>query len=554
MGEGLLLVGVGGVQRSLVECRLSSDLRNSSEMVSALSAQLVGVVGGWGELVLPAVGAPGNKIVAVVSDGHLDSCVDGVIGAARDWWVTTVARLFPSAIADPGFPDVTAHVTVRAAGEPTQDWWVRAAGEFAAVKRSRPVVGGAGWSGRAVCALSPRWPVVGPPATLTIQPHEKDDLSQVGWARRSWHRLHKRAGFPSTRAVAAAPFVTACAAGWDAAAITMLTTEVQRVWPAAERPVPGVPERVARIAGWLSDEAWEPGALARRCGVSPSEAERAATAALPVVKALRGDAEPGSYLALIAQDVDKLGTHIGDAEFPGGQRAIGAQLARLAASQEGTCARLHGCVVYAGGDDLLALASAAHALELARALRTDVTRVLNGPEWIYQPTASTAVVLFHASYPLSLAVQRAREALAAAKATVGGAKNGLSVVALRRGGERACSVLPWASDQVGPEWTEWEPVTDLRLLTTAPLAGALAHELERDRLVLADLAGPAGDGRVVRDELARLVGRHGGGAEHAAALYRLARQEQAGTHGLVRPVPVVLLARFLRSRSVVGAW
>ena len=563
--RALVLVGVGGVQRSLVESRLSSDLRNASQVVVGLSSHLVSVLGGEGEVVLPVPGGLSNKVVAVVDGDAVPGLAERVRQAVSAWWAGQVERLYPGGVdVDAvGCPEVLVRAVVHRDGEDEQSWWRRATAEFAAAKRAKPVPAGVSWAGREVCRLSPRLPVADPaPTRPGIRGHEMDRLSQAGWVRRLWHRVHDLQGFPSTRAVAAAPFVAEYAGRLDRAAVSDLARVVRRVWPVNERPVPGLDGDAARVAGWLGESAWEPVALARRCGISRPEAESAARQGLAGVRRLRASlgldaAGPGAYVALIAQDVDGLGRRLAAAPFRDGLRRMGATLAELGAGQARLCAARHGCVVYAGGDDLLVLAPARGALELARELHDDAARRLVGPDWGGRATVSTGVVFFHVSFPLSLAVARTREALHAAKHIDGGGKHGLSVVVLRRGGERASSVQPWRAPEPGPEWADFDPVAELLAVVAARPAGALAHEVERDRAVLADLVTHGGvpGRRAVQEELARLVHRHSqAGADVGRAVYRLARQERVEPGPALQPVPSLLVARYLNSPAVTGSW
>ncbi|MEV5719991.1 hypothetical protein AB0L41_39410 [Amycolatopsis mediterranei] len=570
--RALVILGIGGVQQSLVECRLTSDLRNASQIVATLSGELVRVLGESGaEVLLPAEQGASNKIVALLDTPAPAAVERQLRERARDWWAGRVRALYPKspvAVEDSGAPPLVVSVVTREGGESAQAWWQRATDTFAAAKTAKPVPGGVSWSGRAVCALSPRWAVASSAPTLTtVRRHERDQLSQAAWVRRAWHRLPDTtsAGFPSTRAIAAAPFLTRHAERMPLAAVEELARVVKQVWPAIESPVPGVPEgAVARVAGWLSESAWEPGALARRTGMSAADAAAPAQRGLAALRRLRreldGDGGPGAYVALVAQDVDGAGTHLRNASFPDDHRTMGGELTELGARQAGQCAQQQGCVIYAGGDDLLALAPASAALALARELHDDALRALRGPQWSGQATVSSAVVYFHPSFPLSLAVSRCRDALHQAKSVHarGRDKHGLSVVVLRRGGERACSLLPWQLENADTrEDSRLDAATALLEVAAAAPAGALAHEVERDRHVLDDLARiPDGGNRSVREVLARLTHRHSrGDAVLGKLVYRLARHEQSGdTLQSLQAVPSLLVARFLASAAVTGLW
>jgi hypothetical protein len=236
------------------------------------------------------------------------------------------------------------------------------------------------------------------------------------------------------------------------------------------------------------------------------------------------------------------------------QRTASEQLVELGRAQRTavTGAGFPGVAVYTGGDDLLAFCPAAGAITLAQRLRKLVdehlgagplTGVDGGPV-----TASTAVLFAHMSSPLQTVLISAREALNEAKDTHSQHqknRDALAVVALRRGGERARSIQPWAHDPVG--------LLEVLRPGTAALSGGLASQLERDEPELSQLAGDPALHATVEAELARLVTRRGGAPEHAEALHQLAWEERSAARsaergrGTVRyrPVAPLLVARFL---------
>jgi CRISPR-associated protein Cmr2 len=179
----------------------------------------------------------------------------------------------------------------------------------------------------------------------------------------------------------------------------------------------------------------------------------------------------------------------------------------VASDQAEALVTAHGRAVYAGGDDLLGLVPVTGALEAARRCRelfVDRTEGL-----LARRSVSSAVVFFHASFPLQDALARAREALEEAKSRPG--KGCLAVVVLRRGGEKATTVLPWR----GRGGTD--PAGSIQALAAAfagDLSPRLITDLHGSRHGIADLA----HGRLdYGAEVSRLVDRHRGrGLELAA--------------------------------------
>jgi len=226
-------------------------------------------------------------------------------------------------------------------------------------------------------------------------------------------------------------------------------------------------------------------------------------------------------------------------------------------------------VVYSGGDDLLALLPAATALQAARDLHEGTATVLRAwPPPRKPPTVSTAVVFFHAMYPLQRAIGRARLALEQAKSRAGGRrKHGLAVVVLRRGGERASTLQPWTLGPYPEDQCTVNSDPAEALLTLARAAdgvtGQLGAELERDHEPLAELG--RADPALLRAELARRARRHNASEDAVRAMLRLAASDAnasginnaSGTDGASetngadrQSKSALLVARFLRTETL----
>ncbi len=246
--------------------------------------------------------------------------------------------------------------------------------------------------------------------------------------------------------------------------------------------------------------------------------------------------------------------------------------------------RYHGRVVYAGGDDLLALLPLEEALPAARDLRALFTGevdlqkplVLYGPDeplpvafgqgkitgyLVYRQTpapeilptmgptasASVGVALAHHLQPLDTVLQAARQAEQMAKGQY--ERNALGVALLKRSGETI---------QVGTRWF-YPAVPDVvalvddlsRFLRKGPLTMKLAQAVFAEARTLAGLPTEA-----QRAEVRRLLARHSEGLDRTAG-QQLADQliafaeglaahgRRVGRSGFEQMADWLLLARFL---------
>ncbi len=269
-----------------------------------------------------------------------------------------------------------------------------------------------------------------------------------------------------------------------------------------------------------------------------------------LVKALARVSGPGrppaSYLALIVQDADDMGRALSHARMPAGRvmrewhGQVSKGLVAIAREQAEALEDEHGRAVYAGGDDLLGLVPAANALRAAGRCRELFVTGTQG--LLTRPSVSTAVVFFHVSYPLQDALGRARDALKAAKQRKG--KASLALVVLRRGGERAASVLPWRGRSGS------DPATSLAGLVEGFCGGLsprLLHDMYDERHGIAELAGSSLD---YGAEVSRLVTRHSGPGSPLAQFVGRVREVEPSTDRLrasdvVAWVDALEIARFV---------
>ncbi len=580
MSVDLVVVTVGGVQRFIGEARSTADVSGASDLLQRLlragaaqvATQLVDASEPYG-LIFPAGSgddAPAsNKLVFLVPGGEGAALAEGAADRLRAAWRSMVEEAFVGGDVPPtpGVPDV-AWVAVTGSPDEYDSLWATAQHELAGRRRAR-VFAPYEQENRMLCAQSPGLPSVPPPANA--RSHERDEkLSAAGWVKR-W----AGARAPSTASLASAWFrsqLLAAAASDDelrvelASVTTTLAAAVRHLKAPRERwtlppRVDGLDALRAELGPWVYPSHWDVDSLRREFPAADPVlvgAGRSAAARIIATARAAGIAPPSPYLAILAQDLDRLGRALGRMSLPA-QRAASAQLSELAGRQreliDGDHPTAH--LVYTGGDDLLAFCPAHEALALAAALRAQVReagaqgRLPPGPDGA-PVTASTGVVFVHMSNPLQDAVDGARRALGQAKSATdraGRSRDAVCVVVRRRGGERAATVQPWwpVPDQ--------QRATDLLDLARPgaggqELSAGLAGVLERDAEQLDALAG---DRPLLSAEIERLVLRQGGTLEIASALVTLGRTERVervDVTGLTfRPVPAALVARFLSQEA-----
>lgn len=158
------------------------------------------------------------------------------------------------------------------------------------------------------------------------------------------------------------------------------------------------------------------------------------------IDAEEGEVPHGSptYYAILAMDGDDMGQWVsgckgvyGDLDplQPGYQGKLSAKLSTFASAVPAIMARHAGQAIYCGGDDVLAMLPARHALACAQDLAKEFAQALPGG------TASVGIVIGHVRSPLQDTIQAAREAEKTAKAVPH--KNAFSVRILKRSGESA---------------------------------------------------------------------------------------------------------------------
>jgi CRISPR-associated protein Cmr2 len=150
--------------------------------------------------------------------------------------------------------------------------------------------------------------------------------------------------------------------------------------------------------------------------------------------------KPPAYYAILMVDADRLGEKLQEAPGPGRSRTISAALTHFALHVVPKVVEDHaGELIYAGGDDLLALLPTAEAIACARRAQEEYER--NWAERVGgQATVSGGLAVVHYKEDLRFALQQARDAEHAAKRA---GRNALALTVCRRSGEHTTAVLGW---------------------------------------------------------------------------------------------------------------
>jgi len=422
-----------------------------------------------------------------------------------------------------------------------------------------------------------------------IKPDGKERLCAVCTVKRFVQRevlkreFGLRGGFPSTSEIAAAPFkkrvlealgngnqeVQKALQDFLSVVSSLITTTVaERAVPYLEDrkqslsgPEASLAERLLKIDGeWLHIESWTEERLKEAGAMASKGTIQKATEALRRLYQAVG-AKPSKYYALLYMDGDHMGrwlsgTHKELATFndilhpdvrgqlekdnawqsllqmkrlitPAVHAAISQALGRFALRLVPHIVeeRYPGRLIYAGGDDVLALVPLEDALAVARELRAAFSghvRFVNGNlqvclgdsvtgyvEWDDEisltmgpkATASVGMVFAHHLQPLDLVLQAVRRAEHAAKRRYD--RNALAVEVLKRSGETVTVGTKWSYDKT-PDVVGLL-IELVRRLEKEQISGKWPYTVEAEAVALEELPAAA-----QRAELKRLLKRQAG--------------------------------------------
>lgn len=163
-----------------------------------------------------------------------------------------------------------------------------------------------------------------------------------------------------------------------------------------------------------------------------------------LLREIAGGKSPSPYYAILHADGDRMGEVI-DAQDEGKHKKLSAALSAFAGEVKKIVKAHHGSLIYAGGDDALALVPLHTVVKCARDLADEFSKRLvefNSKEG-RSPTLSVGIGILHQMEPLEDALNLAREAEKEAKRHDG--KNALCIKVSKRSGTITTTVDHWGA-------------------------------------------------------------------------------------------------------------
>lgn len=165
---------------------------------------------------------------------------------------------------------------------------------------------------------------------------------------------------------------------------------------------------------------------------------------------LNGEQENGKsmnddpYIAVIAMDGDKMGASLSNLKEEEDHRAFSKSLAEFAIGVQSIVEKYQGKLIFAGGDDVLAVVSAKKAVECAEELANAFKETMKEYKWKDEKenkekeiSASAGIAIGHKNVPLQDIVHAAHKAESRAKTTYD--RGALAITVLKRSGE----IIEW---------------------------------------------------------------------------------------------------------------
>lgn len=165
--------------------------------------------------------------------------------------------------------------------------------------------------------------------------------------------------------------------------------------------------------------------------------------------AFRGD-RPIPYYVLLQADGDNMGMIINEQETIDEHRELSRRLSTFAQKADPIVTEYHGCLIYAGGEDVLALLPMHTAIECAKKLAdtfaqdmSDFTVLDPQTNKDIRPSLSAGLAIVHHLEPLSNSLEAVRQAEKYAKSIKG--KNALAITLTKRGGSERTIGGTWGT-------------------------------------------------------------------------------------------------------------
>ena len=166
--------------------------------------------------------------------------------------------------------------------------------------------------------------------------------------------------------------------------------------------------------------------------------------------AFRNNMSPLPYYALLQADGDWMGTVIDNQTNSGDHRTLSDALSGFALAVKGIVEMNRGCLIYSGGDDVLAFLPIHTVLDCARELADKFkTKLSTNPTFVDRsgnaPTLSVGIAICHHTEPLQDALATMRRAEKEAKSVKG--KNALAIILSKRSGTDTTIRGSWTNDR-----------------------------------------------------------------------------------------------------------
>lgn len=328
----------------------------------------------------------------------------------------------------------------------------------------------------------------------------------------------KQLSFPSTSEVSTADFKLQIAK--DEAyktfveAVNALKDDNDNQIEVTVNPVPKLQEiqRSWNVDGdWLFEESFSPQNLERYYGIS-EEAQRRQQQNIKRCNDLRRDLvnkvgfEPSRYYAVIALDGDGMGQTISQARDSKAHTKISSELNEYTTKVRQIVEKNYlGKLIYAGGDDVLALANLADLFSILHELQNDFPNLNSEEE--SASTASAGVCIAHCKVPLGDVLERARTMERAAKSVDG--KDALGLALLKHSGNISQTVFKWEYLDVDGKGIDMITVSQnlVGLIKTGEVSKKFMYNFRDVFARLTNLTGDFELPGIVEAELERLIWR-----------------------------------------------
>lgn len=218
------------------------------------------------------------------------------------------------------------------------------------------------------------------------------------------------------------------------------------------------------------------------------------------------DTKPLPYYALLLADGDRMGTVIDNQKTRKDHEDLSKALSEFAQAVKTIVEKKdnNGCLIYAGGDDVLAFLPLHTVLDCAKELAVQFTKKISKDTRFVDesgnpPTLSVGVAIVHHTEPLQASLTTMRDAEREAKSVKG--KNALAIILSKRSGADTTIKGSWGNDRSTGESFNERLRWFIQLHIDDALPDGVAYELRDLWLRLKELQTP------MRKEAVRIIKR-----------------------------------------------